>query len=70
MPLIFPARPGGTANVLEILGREGINIEYFSAFIGSVSESFVIFRVENCEEAMKILRRTIFMSLTEKVYAL
>lgn len=68
----IPDRPGGLADVLEILGREGINIEYLYAFIGSVSEkALVIFRVENCEEAMKILRENNIHVLDGKeVYAL
>ena len=68
----IPDRPGWLADVLAILGREGINIEYLYAFIGSVSEkALVIFRVENCEEAMKILRENNIHVLDGKeVYAL
>jgi hypothetical protein len=52
-----PDRPGGLADVLEILGQAGINIEYLYAFIGATSnEALVIFRVEDCEGAMKALQ--------------
>ena len=42
-----PDRPGGLADVLEILGQASVNIEYLYAFIGQTSQdALVIFRVD------------------------
>ena len=67
-----PDRPGGLADVLEILGLAGINIEYLYAFIGQTSkEALVIFRVEDCEGAMKALQaRNIRVLDGDEVYSL
>lgn len=67
-----PDRPGGLADVLEILGKAGINIEYLYAFIGQTSkEALVIFRVENCDAAMAALQaRNIRVLDGAEVYSL
>ncbi len=52
-----PDRPGGLAEVLDILGTAGINIEYLYAFMGVPSHgALVIFRVEDCAAAMQTLK--------------
>lgn len=52
-----PDRPGGLADILEMLNNVSVNIEYLYAFIGQTSaEALVIFRVEDCDMAMKALR--------------
>ncbi|MCR3920927.1 MAG: ACT domain-containing protein [Firmicutes bacterium] len=52
-----PDRPGGLADVLEYLGQGGINIEYLYAFVGHASQdALVIFRVEDCDGAVKALQ--------------
>lgn len=67
-----PDRPGGLADVLDILGQAGINIEYLYAFIGQTAkEALVIFRVEDCEGAMLALQaKNIRVLDGEDVYAL
>jgi hypothetical protein len=67
-----PDRPGGLADVLEILGLASVNIEYLYAFIGQTSQdALVIFRVEDCDAAMKALRdRGIRVLDGSEVYAL
>ena len=52
-----PDRPGGLAGVLEVLEQAEINIEYLYAFVGGSSKgALVIFKVEDCEAAIKVLQ--------------
>ncbi|PKM83389.1 MAG: amino acid-binding protein [Firmicutes bacterium HGW-Firmicutes-14] len=49
-------KPGGLANVLKILESSGINIEYLYAFLEkSSNDALVVFRVEQLDEAVKLL---------------
>jgi hypothetical protein len=49
-------KPGGLAKVLKVLDRAGINIEYLYAFVQkSANAALVVFRVEQLEEAVKVL---------------
>jgi len=49
-------RPGGLAAVLGILENAGINIEYLYAFLEkSSNNALVVFRVEQIEQAIKLL---------------
>lgn len=49
-------RPGGLAEVLDVLGEAGINVEYMYAFVEKSSDNAVmIFRIENIENAIKAL---------------
>jgi hypothetical protein len=51
-----PDRPGGLADVLELLGSEGINVEYMYCFVRPAAELAVdIFRVENPDRATDVL---------------
>lgn len=53
----MPDNPGGLANVLEILVRENINIEYLYAFLAKpTNEALVVFRVEQVDSAIEILK--------------
>ncbi len=67
-----PDQPGGLAGILEILSKNGINIEYLYAFIGrSSADALVIFRVEDCVQALQTLgANNINVLDEEKVYAL
>ncbi|ADG81603.1 amino acid-binding ACT protein [Thermincola ferriacetica] len=48
--------PGGLAAVLKILDARGINIEYLYAFLEKSSDAaLVVFRVEQIDEAIKVL---------------
>lgn len=50
--------PGGLADVLQLLDQSGINIEYLYAFVQKVSNAaLVVFRVEQLEEAVKVLQQ-------------
>lgn len=52
-----PDRPGGLANIIEILAQAGINIEYMYAFVGRSGEhAIVVFRIEKLDQATTILR--------------
>lgn len=49
-------KPGGLAKVLKELDRAGINIEYLYAFVQKTANAaLVVFRVEQLEEAVKVL---------------
>lgn len=51
----MPDRPGGLADVLETLGREGINIEYVYAFVEpNANAAIEIFRVDD-DRATEVL---------------
>ncbi len=53
----MPDRPGGLNSILDILVKAGINIEYLYAFIGRSSKgAIVIFRVEELDRALKIMK--------------
>ncbi len=67
-----PDIPGGLAGIMEILSKNGINIEYLYAFIGrSSADALVIFRVEDCVQALQTLgANNINVLDEEKVYAL
>jgi hypothetical protein len=50
-------RPGGLANIIDILSEAGLNIEYMYAFVGTSGENaIVIFRIERVDEAIAILQ--------------
>lgn len=51
-------KPGGLAKVLSLLDKRGISIEYMYAFVGNSpsKNAMVIFRVENPESALEILK--------------
>ncbi|MEN3187122.1 MAG: ACT domain-containing protein [Atribacterota bacterium] len=49
-------RPGGLCQVVEMLTREGISIEYLYAFVSPHKDkAYVVFRVEDPEKARKTL---------------
>lgn len=55
----MPDRPGGLAEVLQVLHQHGINVEYMYAFVSkSTDEALVVFKVENIEEAAEKLEGT------------
>mgnify|MGYP000960652992 CR=1 FL=1 len=65
-------RPGGLAQVLEVLQGNNISIEYAYSFIKrSGDKAFILFRVENPEKAVELLKGSGVRVLDEKeVYAL
>jgi hypothetical protein len=53
----MPDRPGGLNGVLQIMKKEGISVEYLYAFLGTNGRgAMVIFRVENTDKALDILK--------------
>ena len=51
-----PDRPGGLADILEVLGSEGMNVEYAYCFVEPGGEAAVdVFRVERVADAMRVL---------------
>jgi len=51
--------PGGLAVTLETLEKSGINIEYLYAFVQKASSAaLVVFRVEQVDEAVKVLQQS------------
>ncbi len=67
-----PDRPGGLHDVLSILTREHINIEYLYAFITSARErAVIIFRFEEPERAIEVLQRAgVRIQSSDEVYGL
>lgn len=65
-------RPGGLASVLEVLQDHDIGIEYAYSFIKRAGDkAFILFRVEDPDKAVKLLKDTGVKVLDEKeVYAL
>lgn len=54
----IPDKPGGLGQVLAVLEKEQINIEYLYAFVGNTNtkNALVIFRVEDCDKAVEVLK--------------
>ncbi|HHW15303.1 MAG TPA: ACT domain-containing protein [Firmicutes bacterium] len=67
-----PDRPGGLADVLAVLERAGLNIEYLYAFVEKASaDALVLIRVEQLAKAAEVLRAAGISVLPgERVYAL
>jgi hypothetical protein len=67
-----PDHPGGLAEVLAILGREGVNVEYMYAFVEkSGGNAVVIFRFDDPKRAIGLLTGVGLVVLSgEKVYNL
>ena len=50
-------RPGGLAELLELIEREGINIEYMYAFtFGRNEKAVMVFRFDDPDKALEVLR--------------
>jgi hypothetical protein len=50
-------RPGGLAELLELIEREGINIEYMYAFtFGRNEKAVMVFRFDDPDKALELLR--------------
>lgn len=60
-------RPGGLAEVLEILESRNIDVEYMYAFVGrNANKALVIIRVDAGEKALSLLQEKGVMVLTPK----
>jgi hypothetical protein len=67
-----PDKPGGLHSILELLTREGINVEYMYAFVERSGENAVIiFRFDETEKAIKMLMDSGFIVLDgDKLYGM
>ena len=67
-----PDRPGGLADILDLIGDKDINVEYMYAFVEkSGDDAVVIFRFDEPDKAIAILQRNgVTIMEAEKVYAL
>lgn len=65
-------KPGGLAEVLKILDKNSIGIEYIYAFVAKITDkALVIIRVEEIEKAVKVLEsNNIEVLNSSKVYGL
>ena len=72
MAVEVPDRPGGLHSILEVLSKNGINVEYLYAFVERSGENAVIiFRFDSTDEAITALQNGGFTVLPgEKVYGL
>jgi len=68
----IPDRPRGLADILDVLGAAGINVEYMYAFVERRTDNaVVIFRFDEAEKAIATLQKAGVSILPgEKVYAL
>ena len=68
----IPDRPRGLADILDVLGTAGINVEYMYAFVEPrAGSAVVIFRFDEAEKAIATLQKAGISILPgEKVYAL
>jgi len=67
-----PDRPGGLHGILEVLSRNGINVEYLYAFVEkSGQNAVIIFRFDDPDTAIEILQKNGLTVLPgAKLYAL
>ena len=66
-----PDRPGGLHSILEVLAKNGINVEYLYAFVEKSGENAVIiFRFDAPDNAIDVLLKNGFIVLPgEKLYS-
>lgn len=56
-----PDKPGGLHSIMEVVSKEGINVEYLYAFVEkSGQNAVIIFRFDNPEKAIEVLLRNKF----------
>lgn len=54
----IPDKPGSLVKVLDILGKNGVNLEYTYAFITrKIDLAYMIFRVPDNEKAIEVLNK-------------
>ncbi|MCM0081460.1 ACT domain-containing protein [Geomonas sp. Red32] len=68
----IPDRPGGLADILQALDKDGINVEYMYAFVERCGENAVmIFRFDETEKALSALAGNGFTVLPgERLYSM
>jgi hypothetical protein len=65
-----PDKPGGLHSIMEVVSKEGINVEYLYAFVEkSGQNAVIIFRFDDPEKAIDILLKNKFTVIPgEKLY--
>ncbi len=65
-----PDKPGGLHNIMEVVSKEGINVEYLYAFVEkSGQNAVIIFRFDNPEKAIEVLTKNKFTVIPgDKLY--
>ncbi|MBN2687238.1 MAG: ACT domain-containing protein [Deltaproteobacteria bacterium] len=65
-----PDRPGGLHSIVELVARNGINVEYTYAFVDrSGDNALIIFRFDRTDDAIDVLVKSGFTVLPgERVY--
>ena len=60
-------KPGGLAEVLEVLNKHNINVEYMYAFLEKESsKALLVFRFDNIDKAIEVLKAAKIRVLTKK----
>jgi hypothetical protein len=67
-----PDRPGGLAEMLDVLNNAGLNVEYIYAFVAKAKDkAVVVLRTENINAGIKALKKAKVTVLSaEEVYRL
>lgn len=67
-----PDTPGGLSNILQILSKEGINVEYMYAFVQqSGKNAILIFRFDRTDQAIEVmLKNNIRIVPGEQIYSI
>ena len=67
-----PDQPGGLSGILDALEADGVNVEYMYAFVEkSGSKAVVVFRFENPDQALAVLKKMNVATLpADVVYAM
>ena len=67
LAVVIGDKPGGLASVVRLLSDASVNIEYTYAFVAhSRDHAYVILRVDDNDEAIKVLTKNEVTLLTEK----
>lgn len=51
-----PHAPGGLNSILQMLGKEGVNVEYMYAFLQKGDNAVLIFRFNHLDAALTVLK--------------
>ena len=61
----IPDKPGGLASVMDVLSKNGVNIEYlYVSLEKNENNAIVIFKVENIQKGMKALQENNFNTIS------
>ncbi len=65
-----PDKPGGLHSIMEVVSKEGLNVEYLYAFVEKSGENAVIiFRFDKPEKAIDVLMKNKFTVIPgDKIY--